>query len=155
MFGPDLHHVRKELRAHNHDVIHNGVKVFVRASQYEETMDAFWRFREERSVKIMASHIIVSHTWLPSLNSCLETLPTRYRGRVKKHGRIYLTACRKSPRSGSASSSQNNFSENPQESHGQSSILRGMSLLTINPSKEECGVESDGVVTPLWCGVDD
>lgn len=110
LFGPDLQHVRKQLRDHGHDIIHNGVKVFVWASQHGQVMDAFWRFREERPIKIQTSHIIVSNSFLPSLEACLQKIPCSHKAYAKKNCRIELTSCTISPPSGSASSSQNVFS---------------------------------------------
>ena len=110
LFGPDLQHVRKQLRDHGHDIIHNGVKVFVWASQHGQVMDAFWRFREERPIKIQTSHIIVSNSFLPSLEACLQKIPCRHKAYAKKNCQIELTSCTISPPSGSASSSQNVFS---------------------------------------------
>ena len=148
MLGPDLQHVRQQLRDHGHDIIQNGVKAFVWASQFGQTMDAFWRFREERSVKIMTSHIIVSHGVLPYLEAALQKIPSQHKVRAKKNGHIELPSCRTSPCWRSASSSQNVFSEDPAQSQPVAN-LHAVAQLTGSPSdsvKEECGVEGDPCV---------
>eukprot|EP00973_Karenia_brevis_P090149 12401180-Karenia_brevis.AAC.1 len=56
------------------------------------------------------SHVIISQSLLPSLEACLASIPSRIRACQKKNGQFALTTA---PRSGSSSSSQNVFSENP------------------------------------------
>merc|ERR1712232_128839 len=88
--GPELKHIRAEMRMHNcsYVVEGTGAKIFVWPGLYQKVMQEL----EKLSIQLRPSHVIAAESLLPCLEASIASIPSQKNVRVKKDG-IFTLAC--------------------------------------------------------------